>query len=44
MCIIDLSRLIQRIGKSNDTFIARFKLAKNKYKVYLLENEYVKMA
>ena len=44
MCIVELSRVIQRNGEIVDLFIFRFKKMRNICKIHLLETEYVKMA
>ncbi|XP_075479341.1 uncharacterized protein LOC142520224 [Primulina tabacum] len=44
VCISDLSRVTQKKGESVISFIERFKRMKNRFKVFLPETEFVKMA
>ena len=44
VCIIELSRVIQRNGGTADLFIFQLKKMRNRCKIHLLETEYMKMA
>ena len=43
ICIEELSRVAQRGEEPVDSFIARFKIMRNRCKIHLLETEYVNM-
>ena len=43
VCIVELSRVTQRSGETTYLFIARFKIMRNRCKIYLLETKSVKM-